>query len=412
MKIVKHNDSLSNTRYLHGFQYYDTVLQFFHTPEGYVKNTPDENEHPSYDYVYQYKDHLGNVRVNYAQNPQTGALEILEESHYYPFGLQHGNYNSHRAKIDRDEALNNEKSLLDTAPPTVALENRGYQYKFGGMEYQDEFGIEMYDFGARNYDPALGRWMNIDPMAEQMRRHSPYNYAFNNPVYFIDPDGMMPIINEGGGGGGQTTYSLNASSPTMETHNVTTTTNQSFENVSSDGNTKTVNSYTSTTSTDIVKQKDGNNTTVSSSTSQSIDRTTETFSMNSDGEWVSNNNAETVNIAQTNSGEGLVNGNGNFNDSQTGNFVADVNGVSHNQYVNEVSTFAGNNDFGTAYTSTQTVVNNISFGAGISALIADGKGYTNLARGLGVLSLVAPITNSILDSANPNVNSRVLQTYD
>ncbi|SFC66765.1 RHS repeat-associated core domain-containing protein, partial [Flagellimonas taeanensis] len=60
-----------------------------------------------------------------------------------------------------------------------------------GKEYEDGLNesIATYDFGARNYDPALGRWMNIDPLAEKYYSISPYTYVANNPLYFKDPDG-------------------------------------------------------------------------------------------------------------------------------------------------------------------------------------------------------------------------------
>ena len=160
-KIVTDNSVVTSTNYLGGFQYKNNVLEFFPTAEGYVKN-----DSGILSYVFQYKDHLGNVRISYAKNPVTQVLEIIDENNYYPFGLKHEPYNGY--------LLTNNK------------------YKYNGKELQDELQLNVYDYGARNYDPAIGRWMNIDPLAEKGRRWSPYNYAMDNPVYFIDPDGMWP----------------------------------------------------------------------------------------------------------------------------------------------------------------------------------------------------------------------------
>ncbi len=95
-------------------------------------------------------------------------VEILEENNYYPFGLKHKGYNN-------------------SGTSHIAL-----NYKFGGKELSEELGLNTYDFGARNYDAALGCWMNIDPLAETMPSYSPYNYGFNSPLYYTDSDGRAP----------------------------------------------------------------------------------------------------------------------------------------------------------------------------------------------------------------------------
>src|SRR5690606_23480202 len=194
-KTVDNNDSLKIVDYLDGFQYAGNVLQFFPTSEGYVKATRLDKSQTefSFNYIYNHTDHLGNVRLSYTKDPQAGTLKIVDENHYYPFGLRHEIHYPSSSIRDFRAAEGLGGGQVGEPVELVNVTETEYMYKYNGFEYQDELGLGWYDYQARNYDPALGRWMNVDPLAEQMRRHSPYNYAFDNPVFFIDPDGMAAV---------------------------------------------------------------------------------------------------------------------------------------------------------------------------------------------------------------------------
>ncbi|WP_190277641.1 DUF6443 domain-containing protein [Adhaeribacter rhizoryzae] len=77
----------------------------------------------------------------------------------------------------------------------VGIEKLGlpdHKFQYNGKEKQHEFDLNWSDYGARMYNPQLGRWNSVDPMTDDAESWTPYNYVFNNPVRLTDPDGRWP----------------------------------------------------------------------------------------------------------------------------------------------------------------------------------------------------------------------------
>jgi RHS repeat-associated protein len=94
----------------------------------------------------------------------------VEEYNYYPYGL-----------------------VFDASQASSTIKKTDYLYNGKELQHNEfgqNYGLELEDYGARLYDPQIGRWISVDPLAEKSRRWSPYVYALDNPMRYIDPDGM------------------------------------------------------------------------------------------------------------------------------------------------------------------------------------------------------------------------------
>lgn len=118
-------------------------------------------------YHYYMTDHFGNNRV-----VVNASGTVIQRNHYYPFGTAFT------------------ENTVD--------EQKKQPYKYNGKELDQMHGLNLYDYSARYYESAVGRFTSVEPMAEKYYSISPYAYVANNPLKYIDPTGMWIYIYYGG----------------------------------------------------------------------------------------------------------------------------------------------------------------------------------------------------------------------
>ncbi|QHS56492.1 RHS repeat-associated core domain-containing protein [Mucilaginibacter sp. 14171R-50] len=164
-KVFTAGSNITTTEYIGGIQYTNGAIDFIQNEEGRARLSGTV-----YKYEYDLKDHLGNTRTTVTWDAADATQltpKILQQNDYYAFGL----------------------SIKSLEPNVPSPKN---QYLYNGKELQDETGL--YDYGARLYDPVIGRWTNCDPHASSYFSISSYSYVNNNPITSIDPDGRDLIV--------------------------------------------------------------------------------------------------------------------------------------------------------------------------------------------------------------------------
>jgi RHS repeat-associated protein len=170
IKVVDGTVAGNNTRldYSGNFLYENGELKAIFTSAGRIIPF-DNNGNIVYKFEYNLQDHLGNTRVVFSGH-SNGQPELMQVTDYYPFGMVMNQENYFASSVLSNKYLYNNKELQDDE---LAGNSLGW-----------------YDYGWRMYDPALARWHVVDLLAENYDSQSPYHFSGNNPIKFVDLNGM------------------------------------------------------------------------------------------------------------------------------------------------------------------------------------------------------------------------------
>ena len=179
--------SLSRTEYRGNLVCADDSLKYILFDGGLIAM-----DGASPEYLFFLRDHLGSVRV--VARPDGKVVQV---NHYYPYGMafagggMSGNAGAHPVEGGVSVAGGSLEIGGETGGMELARPGASQPYRFLGNELYTSNSLGLYDFNARMYDPALGRFLSVDPMAEGYRHLSPYAYCAGNPVVYADKDGQV-----------------------------------------------------------------------------------------------------------------------------------------------------------------------------------------------------------------------------